>query len=126
MSSRNFLKHTITPTFPAGSSAGDEVYDPVQNRLYKELLVNGTTTTQTEVLLNGPGLASSNLSIGTVSLQSSNTSYTTSNNTLNVTGGVGVANSVYVGNRIGFGNTSTSIAYQVYNPALQTIDTIFG
>ena len=53
-------------------------------------------------------------------------SYSNANNALQVTGGVGVANSVYVGNRVGFGNTTTSFAYQVYNPTYNSIDTIFG
>jgi len=53
-------------------------------------------------------------------------SYSNSNNALQVSGGVGVANSVYVGNRVGFGNTSTSLAYTTYNSTLNSIDTYFG
>ena len=53
-------------------------------------------------------------------------SYSNSNNALQVSGGVGVANSVYVGNRVGFGNTTTSLAYTTYNSTFNSIDTIFG
>jgi hypothetical protein len=53
-------------------------------------------------------------------------SFSNSNNALQVSGGVGVANSVYVGNRVGFGNTSTSLAYTTYNPIFNSVDLIFG
>ena len=45
-----------------------------------------------------------------------------------VKGGVGVADSVYVGNRVGFAGTATNVsaAYQVYNYATNSIDMIFG
>jgi hypothetical protein len=44
-----------------------------------------------------------------------------------VTGGVGVSGSVYVGNKIGFSNTSNvSIVYQYYNTSTNSLDTVFG
>ena len=45
-----------------------------------------------------------------------------------MSGGVGVSESLYVGNRIGFSggvSNTTSAAYQVYNP-LGSIDVTFG
>lgn len=52
----------------------------------------------------------------------------TTNGSLIVKGGVGVADSVYVGNRIGFAGTLTNVGavYQVYNPATNSVDMIFG
>lgn len=52
----------------------------------------------------------------------------TTNGSLIVKGGIGVTDSVYVGNRVGFAGTSTNVsaAYQVYNPATNSIDMIFG
>jgi len=44
-----------------------------------------------------------------------------------VKGGIGVADSVYVGNRVGWVSTSNvSAVYQFYNTATLTLDTIFG
>ena len=71
-------------------------------------------------------------SVTTSTLTINNGTTTTSNNigALVVNGGVGVSDSVYVGNRIGFSNTSTlgitSVVYQVFNPTANSIDTIFG
>jgi hypothetical protein len=58
----------------------------------------------------------------------SNTTISNSNSTgaLVVTGGIGVTDSVYVGNRVGWGNTTTSVVYQVYNSATNSLDTVFG
>jgi hypothetical protein len=52
----------------------------------------------------------------------------TTNGSLTVKGGIGVIDSVYVGNRVGFAGTTTNIsaAYQTYNPATNSIDIIFG
>lgn len=52
----------------------------------------------------------------------------TTNGSLTVKGGIGVADSVYVGNRVGFAGTATNVsaAYQTYNPATNSIDMIFG
>jgi hypothetical protein len=52
----------------------------------------------------------------------------TTNGSLTVKGGIGVADSVYVGNRVGFAGTATNVsaAYQVYNYATNSIDMIFG
>jgi hypothetical protein len=58
-----------------------------------------------------------------------NTTVSTSNVTgaLQVRGGIGVADSIYVGNRVGFANTSNvSVVYQYYNSATNSLDTVFG
>ena len=58
-----------------------------------------------------------------------NTTISTSNVTgaLVIRGGVGVADSIYVGNRVGFANTSNvSVVYQYYNAATNSLDTVFG
>jgi hypothetical protein len=62
----------------------------------------------------------------TLTVSNTTSSYSNSNNALQVSGGVGVANSVYVGNRVGFGNTTTSLAYTTYNPIFNSVDLIFG
>lgn len=74
------------------------------------LTFNGTTFTTTNVIVNGT----------TVSIS-------TTTGALQVRGGVGVADSVYVGNRIGFtSGTNVSAVYQFYNAATGSLDTVFG
>lgn len=46
---------------------------------------------------------------------------------IKVTGGVGIANNLYVGGRVGYSNsTNISVAYTYYNAATDSIDTVFG
>jgi hypothetical protein len=63
----------------------------------------------------------------TLTLASTATSISTSTGALQVRGGVGVADSVYVGNRVGFvSSTGTSAVYQFYNTATNSLDTVFA
>ena len=127
MSSRDYIRVLVSNTSPAGARVGDEYFDPGSNRLYQTLPINGTTVTNTEILTNGPALSSTSINVGGVRI----VNYTLTSNTNNtgalvVNGGVGVGDSVYVGNRIGFAYAnSSSAAYQVYNP-LGSIDVTFG
>lgn len=69
------------------------------------------------------------VAIGTNGTTQPNSSVSTSTTTgiVVVQGGVGVGDSVYVGNRVGFvNNVNVSAVYQVYNTATQSLDTIFG
>jgi hypothetical protein len=128
MSSRDYIKHVVLAnTSINGQTIGDEVFDPTTNKLYKALVVNGTTVTNAEVLLNGPALANTNISVGKISLATYQSANSTNTGTLVVGGGVGVSDSVYVGNRIGFANTNNiSVMYQVYNPATSSFDIVSG
>ena len=128
MSSRDYIKHVVSSnTSINGQKIGDEVFDPTTNRLYKSLVVNGTQVTNAEVLLNGPALANTSIAVGKINLSTYATTNSTNTGTLVVGGGVGVSESLYVGNRVGFvASNNVSAAYQVYNPATGTIDTIFG
>ena len=49
MASRDFLKHTVSPSEPTASSLGDEWYNPTTNRLYKRVVTNGTLAQWVEV-----------------------------------------------------------------------------
>jgi len=52
MSSRDYIRHLVSAnTAPNGARVGDEYFDPVANKLYKVLAVNGTTVTSTEILI---------------------------------------------------------------------------
>jgi len=127
MSSRDYIRNVISNTSPAGARVGDDYYDPGSNRLYKSLPVNGTTVTDVELLTNGPALASTTVNVGKVNIVGTSSANSTNTGTLVVSGGVGVSDSIYVGNRVGFANSNNiSVVYQTYNPATQTIDTIFG
>ena len=53
MSSRDYLKHFVDRSSARATNPGDEYWDPVNNKLYKTVLTNGTTTTKTEVALGG-------------------------------------------------------------------------
>ena len=51
MSSRDYIKHVVSSnTSINGQRVGDEVYDPVRNKLYKTVPINGTTVTNVELL----------------------------------------------------------------------------
>ena len=51
----------------------------------------------------------------------------TTTGALQVRGGVGIGGSVYVGNKVGFVNTSNiSSVYQYYNATTNSLDTVFG
>jgi precorrin-6B methylase 2 len=120
MSSRDYIKHLVSNTSPVGTRAGDEYYDPGSNLLYKTLVVNGNSVTTGKVLVDvGSGINSITIGANTPAPAT----FTTA-----VANTVGANTSVY-SNRVGlYANTTTttSAVYQVYNPATQTIDTIFG
>ena len=46
---------------------------------------------------------------------------------ITTTGGIGVANNIYVGGRVGWSNASNiSVGYFQYNPTTNSIDLLFG
>jgi len=62
-----------------------------------------------------------------VNVNSTVASVSTTTGALIVDGGVGVAGSVYVGNRVGFVNASNvSAVYQIYNTVTNSLDTVFA
>jgi len=64
---------------------------------------------------------------GSIILVDTTASTNTTTGVLQVAGGVGVGDSVYVKNRVGFVNASNvSRVYQVYNAATDSLDTVFG
>jgi hypothetical protein len=85
-----------------------------------------TVGTSNTITIASTGGFSGGTIANTLTLSNTTSSYSNSNNALQVAGGVGVANSIYVGNRVGFGNTSNSFAYTIYNSTYNSIDTIFG
>jgi hypothetical protein len=55
MSSRDYIRHLVSAnTAPNGARVGDEYFDPVANKLYKVLAINGTTVTSTEIFNANP------------------------------------------------------------------------
>ena len=63
----------------------------------------------------------------TLTLAGTTNSTSTTTGALQVKGGVGIGGSVYVGNRVGFVNTSNiSVVYQYYNTTTNSLDTVFG
>jgi len=129
MSSRDYIRSVVSAnTSINGQRLGDEVYDPTTNKLYKTVPIGGTEVTNSEVLLNNRALANNTITVGRINLATYATSNSTNTGTLVVGGGVGVSESLYVGNRLGFSASvanTTSVAYQVYNP-LGSIDVTFG
>jgi hypothetical protein len=54
-------------------------------------------------------------------------SYSTTNNAITVAGSIGTANSIYVGNRVGYANANNiSVVYQSYNSSTNSLDVVFG
>jgi len=63
---------------------------------------------------------------GSLNVNSNISSTKPNTGSLLVIGGVGVSDSIYVGNRVGFSNTSNvSMVYQYYNAATNSLDTVF-
>lgn len=58
MSTRDYNKHYVSNTSPTRAQVGDEYYDPISNKLYKSLAVNGTTVTWNEILRTSNGSTS--------------------------------------------------------------------
>jgi hypothetical protein len=56
MSSRDYIRHVVSSnTAPNGARVGDEYFDPIANKLYKILAINGTTVSSIEVLTSPTG-----------------------------------------------------------------------
>ena len=71
--------------------------------------------------------AASTSTTSTFLISNTTSSTNTTTGALQVRGGVGVGDSVYVGNRIGWTSaTNVSVVYQFYNTATLTLDTVFG
>jgi hypothetical protein len=63
----------------------------------------------------------------TFTINNGTVSTSTTTGALVVQGGVGVGGSVYIGNKVGFVNTSNvSVVYQFYNAETNSLDTVFG
>ena len=64
---------------------------------------------------------------GTLNVNANIVSTKANTGSLIVNGGVGVSDSIYVGNKVGFSNTSNvSMVYQFYNSSTNSLDTVFG
>ena len=61
MSSRPWIINQTNTTQPTGQQLGDEWYNPTTNRLFKQVAVNGTSVTTTEVLLGGGNVVVGNI-----------------------------------------------------------------
>jgi len=87
MSSRNTLKYTTSINTPGTAQDGDEYYNPTTGKLYKNVVVNGTTLTFVEIpVANKP-----------VNITDSTPSYNTSTGALTVAGGVGIGGDINFG-----------------------------
>jgi hypothetical protein len=53
MSTKNYLKHTVTDTPPTFSDVGDEYYSPRTNILYKKVVYNGTNVAWSQIVTTG-------------------------------------------------------------------------
>jgi hypothetical protein len=53
MSTKNYLKHTVTDTPPTFSDVGDEYYSPRTNILYKKVIYNGTNVAYSQIISTG-------------------------------------------------------------------------
>lgn len=108
-------------------TAGQLVYQSAANTT----AFAGPGTTGQVLISGGTGAPNyqNTLTVNASVVGVSSTLASTSTNTgaLQVAGGIGVAGSVYVGNRVGFVNaTNFSAVYQVYNPVTNSLDTVFG
>lgn len=76
------------------------------------------------------GSSGSNATVNTAAAYAFTNSTASGNATsgaITTTGGIGVANNVYVGGRIGWSNSiNISVAYTYYNANTNSLDTVFG
>jgi hypothetical protein len=90
MSSREFIQHTTVNAAPATAQVGDEYFNTTTNKLYKNLIVSGTTVSYNEIpILSQP-----------VVITNSTSAISTSTGALTVAGGVGITGNLYVGGSI--------------------------
>jgi hypothetical protein len=112
--------NATTATNIAGGTAGQLVYQTGPGATS----FAGPGTAGNVLVSNGTSAPTYN---NTLTLSSTITSVSTTTGALQVRGGVGVADSVYVGNRVGFvGTTQASVVYQYYNTLTNSLDTVFG
>jgi hypothetical protein len=89
---------------------------------YFEFYSNVTSETGNVVTGTYGTIKSGNLVITSTTPATSNVT-----GAVQISGGVGVAGNVYVGQRVGFvAANSVSVVYQIYNAATNSLDTIFG
>jgi len=140
MSTKNYLKHTVTDTPPTFSDVGDEYFDPKTNRLYKKVIYNGTNVAYSQIISTGIdgnvpitgnitlSSSSGGITFGdgtvqttvfsggtipgqlTVGAVSSNVSINTATGSLIVVGGLGVSGNIYSGNIL-FSTTSSGVTF---------------
>jgi len=115
-----------SPAFILGGQTTDSMYFRRNS--------NGNYALQTNNGNNAGNIAlqpyGGQVAIGTNGVLQASSPSTTSTQTgaLVVQGGIGVGDSVYVGNRVGFVSTVTnaSAVYQIYNSITNSLDTVFG
>jgi hypothetical protein len=112
--------NATTSTNIAGGTAGQVPYQSSTGTTS----FYGPGTAGNVLVSNGTSAPSYN---NTLTLASTALSTSTGTGALQVRGGLGVADSIYVGNRVGFvGTTSASAVYQYYNTLTNSLDTVFG
>ena len=74
MSSRDYLKHILSNSRRA-TNPGDEYWDSVDNKLYKNVLINGNTATNIELLTSRSQTAITSAIVSTIVPGSSNIGY---------------------------------------------------
>ena len=112
--------YSVTATNIAGGLAGQLHYQTAPG------VTNFVSTGTAGNVLVSNGSASPTYN-NTLTLTGSAISLSTTTGALQVAGGIGVGDSIYVENRVGFVNTSNvSVVYQFYNAATNSLDTVFG
>lgn len=110
-----------------GVGIGGSVY--IANTSY----INGAEIVTTATIGNYAAAGGGGVGVsgtGTTStflINNTTTSTNTTTGALQVRGGAGIGGNLYIGNRVGFVNTSNvSAVYQYYNPVTNSLDTVFG
>ena len=111
----------------SGAINGGSTLGLVGNATVAALTVNGTATIGSTLGVTGNVTAGNITTAGLIRTTAITAATSNVTGAVQVSGGVGVAGNIYVGQRVGWvAANSVSAVYQIYNAATNSLDTIFG
>jgi hypothetical protein len=98
----------------------------IQGTAGQVLTSNGSGNVYWSTVSGGGGSWAGGTMANSVLFSNTTSSVNATSGAVVITGGLGVNNNIYTAGRVGFANSSTSVAYSYYNAVTDSIDTVFG